>query len=591
MGRDRRSMGVSERGARVRFCWFRSFGGRAGGSPLALVLALVLAGCAGGAEDGTGSEGGGNGDDAGDSNAGSCEAAARSPLLRMSRGDYERTLEELLGARAVEAVASALATLPSDEPPDHDGFAREDQRISDRHIEAWYRVADALATFVAADPDARARAFTACAETSSGKDCLRKGAAGLAEAAFRRPLEADELDEIVADALDFSGDQRYHAVLFRVLMAPDFLYHFENRGTIEAGSLRLTGYELAARLSYHFWGTPPDSELRAAARSGRLHDDAGYRAEVERVFASEKTQLTQAEFFSEWLHLDGGGFARSPRLDILRDGIDTDGLAAAMTREVIDALRYHIDVADHAWSDVLRSPSSFARTANLADLYGVSRWDGSSSPPRFPEGERAGLLTRAALLQTADGSTNPFRRGAFVRRALLCDTVAPPPADLPPDALETPETAAGTSTRTAFENKVDAKECAGCHQQFSALGYALEAYDGLGRHRTREWLVSSTGVDHGHAPLDLEVVPRIDSDDERPTRGVAELVERMIDSGKTDACLAETYLRFTQRRGASSADRCRVQALAERISAGASLAEALREVALQPSFRMRALVD
>ena len=46
-----------------------------------------------------------------------------------------------------------------------------------------------------------------------------------------------------------------------VLLSPDFIYRVE----LGDENGRLTAWELASRLSYHFWNTMPDEELFATA--------------------------------------------------------------------------------------------------------------------------------------------------------------------------------------------------------------------------------------------------------------------------------------------------------------------------------------
>ena len=100
---------------------------------------------------------------------------------------------------------------------------------------------------------------------------------------------------------------------------------------------------------------------------------------------------------------------------------------------------------------------------------------------------RAGILQRAALLASSLEQTNPFHRGAFVRRSILCDPLPQPdPNSLPPGSLDPPPVTDSETTRQRFAAKVDGNGlCQACHGQFSNLGYILEAYDALGRFRTR----------------------------------------------------------------------------------------------------------
>ena len=84
-------------------------------------------------------------------------------------------------------------------------------------------------------------------------------------------------------------------------------------------------------------------------------------------------------------------------------------------------------------ADLLRSNVSVTQSEDLAGLYGIDAWSGSGAYPTFDPAERAGLLQRAALLVSNLEQTNPFHRGALVRRAILCDSLPQPdPNSLPP---------------------------------------------------------------------------------------------------------------------------------------------------------------
>ena len=78
-----------------------------------------------------------------------------------------------------------------------------------------------------------------------------------------------------------------------LLMSPRFVNHLELDGTPIAGradDLALDPYEIASRLSYTFWQTLPDDALLAAAADGSLATDAGFAAQLDRVFADPRTQ-------------------------------------------------------------------------------------------------------------------------------------------------------------------------------------------------------------------------------------------------------------------------------------------------------------
>src|SRR6185295_1442655 len=72
-------------------------------------------------------------------------------------------------------------------------------------------------------------------------------------------------------------------------------------------------------------------------------------------------------------------------------------------------------------TELMTTNVSVTKSADLAHLYGVAPWSGSGDYPTLPAGTRAGLLQRAALLVSNLEQTNPFHRGALIRRSLLCD--------------------------------------------------------------------------------------------------------------------------------------------------------------------------
>lgn len=510
-----------------------------------------------------------------------------APLTRLSRAEYERTLRAIFGDAPVDAIGAELAVIPEDDPEGEIAFARVDQRLSYQHIDGQYRIADALAQTISGDSAMRG-AIAPCATDAVDGDCLRTFAQNLLRSAYRHEPSDEEIDRATDAAGDFSGFEQLHAVLFVTLMAPDFLYRFENRGETNDNDRvqDLTAYEIATRLSYHFWGEPPDDELMRAAADGELNDESGYAAQVDRLFDDPRTERTMLQFFDEWLHIERGELIDGPRLGVLADGMDTSGLAGEMQEEVRDLLRWHL-ANDGSWHDVLTSQQSFARTDRLAMIYGADVWDGESAPPTLPAAERSGLLTRAGMLYTSDGSTNPFRRGAFLRREVLCDHVSPPPNDLPPDALTPPPVLENQTTREAFTAKVENEPCSSCHAQFSPLGYAMESYDGLGRFRTEEWLVSTMGDDRGFAPIDASAVPRVELNDVTPTANAVELSQRIADSPKATQCLTAQYFRFTFRREEEGYDECVIDSLARRVEDGMTLRDALRAIAMEPAFRTR----
>jgi hypothetical protein len=261
-----------------------------------------------------------------------------------------------------------------------------------------------------------------------------------------------------------------------------------------------------------------------------------------------------------------------------------------MVREIRDLTDLYTWTRQGTITDLLTSDLSVTRSADLARLYGVPVWSGSGDYPRFTDGSRRGLLQRSALLVSSLEQTNPFHRGAFIRRALLCDNLPQPdPNSLPPGSLDPPPPSTAMTTRQRFQAKVEGNGlCQTCHGSFSNLGYVMEAYDSLGRFRTMEKVFDEqTGALLATLPLDTNTVPQVILGDMRPVTGPAELNQRVIESGKVEACLSANYFRYAWRRepARDSADACAYEAMRNSLASGGALAAAFRGLATATGFR------
>jgi hypothetical protein len=389
-----------------------------------------------------------------------------------------------------------------------------------------------------------------------------------------------------------------------LLMSPRFVNHLELEGTPVAGRqdlLALGPYEIAARLSYTFWQTLPDDALLAAAADGSIATDAGFAAALDRVFADARTKQTLWQFWNEWLHLETftGFSSERPAFMALSAGENLGVAGHDHYRDMVQEIRDLTEL--YTWTrpqgtlrDLLTSDLSVTRSADLAHLYGVPAWTGSGDYPRFSAGApRAGILQRAALLVSSLEQTNPFHRGAFVRRSILCDPLPQPdPNTLPPGSLDPPPVTATQTTRQRFAMKIAGNNlCLSCHTQFADLGYILESFDALGRFRASEKVFDEqTGRQLADLPLDTTGVARVALTDATLVSGPADLNARIVASGKVDACLSGNYFRYALRRepGTDSRDACLQQQLATDLGKpDVGIAQVWKRLAADASFRQR----
>jgi len=468
-----------------------------------------------------------------------------TPLHRLNRVELTNTLTDLFGADAAKSI-----------PPGADakiqGFDSNAAvlTLSETTIDSLRRMAEAVAGAV---PLA---SLGACASGAGERACAQQRIEATAPRVLRRPLAAGELDALLGSwdevraREDATGATR--AVLQRLLMSPDFLYHVE----IGDGSGRLTGHELASRLSYLLWETMPDAEGFNVAASGQLATEAGITKEIERLLADPRADRMFQRFFGLWADVDK--LASLTKDEAVYPGFgDLRGpMNEEFTRFVGDVL-----ARDGTVPELLSSRSTFV-DAKLAELYGVPAPGSGFAKVDLP-GTRAGLLTQGAFL-ALHGKANkssPILRGVFVLERVLCAPVPPPPPGL---ANAAAAVITDTTTREYFHTLTSPASCAGCHEKINPIGFAFEGFDGVGRART---------TDNGF-PVDTRGA--ITSGDSRgEVSGAAELAQKLANSETVRTCMAANWFRSRYRRAEGPADPAIVTAISAALGGGGNRIRAL----------------
>src|SRR5262249_34714777 len=83
-----------------------------------------------------------------------------------------------------------------------------------------------------------------------------------------------------------------------MLQSPAFLYLFET-GTPETDRVKLTGYEVASRLSFFLAGSTPTDALLTAAENGELDTADGVRSHATALLQEPGTGPALSSFFDE----------------------------------------------------------------------------------------------------------------------------------------------------------------------------------------------------------------------------------------------------------------------------------------------------
>jgi hypothetical protein len=100
---------------------------------------------------------------------------------------------------------------------------------------------------------------------------------------------------------------------------------------------------------------------------------------------------------------------------------------------------------------------------------------------------RGGLLPMAVFLtKNAPGlRTSPVKRGNWVVRRLLGETIPAPPATVPELPADEAKLGELTLREVLARHRAD-KSCAACHERFDGIGLAFEGYGPVGERRTKD---------------------------------------------------------------------------------------------------------
>ena len=128
-----------------------------------------------------------------------------------------------------------------------------------------------------------------------------------ADQAYRRPLRPEEANELrslyrILREEELGHEEAIRFLMARVLVSPEFLYRAETPG----GGTKPTpvsDWELASRLSYFFWSSLPDTELRELAAAGTLHNPDVLSSQARRMLQDDRIRRLATEFGCQWLHV------------------------------------------------------------------------------------------------------------------------------------------------------------------------------------------------------------------------------------------------------------------------------------------------
>ena len=499
--------------------------------------------------------------------AGEVGALGAQVMHRLNRTEYRNTVRDLLGT-----VIDPAESFPADDVSlGFDNIAQV-LSVSPLQFELYEQAAADLAVEVLTGGGRDAVVFCDATDASCRDDIFRT----LTSRAWRRPATDAEVARLqrlfdVAQSEGEGVEQGLELAIRGVLLSPHFIYRPElDDDPSSAEPHPLNDYELASRLSYFLWSSMPDDALFQAAADGRLRDDGGLRAEVDRMLSDPKSDALIDNFAGQWL-----------RIRALDDHVpdyaafpEWDGALQSAMRE--EAKRFFSDFlrGDVGMNEFLLTDFTYLND-RLAAHYGLP-FDLGSELERVslgPTDSRFGLLTLGALLTVTSTPTrtSPVKRGVWILEQLLCAEPPPPPPGV--EGLPENDMSSG-SLRAQLERHRADPACASCHNLMDPLGLGLEQYDGIGAYRTE---------DQGFA---IDASGRlIDGQTFGDAREMAALIQ---DDERFDVCVVEKLFTYALGRPPSASEHPFLEAIAKSFAqSGSDLPELIKLIVTSEPFRTR----
>ncbi|MBK8254701.1 MAG: DUF1592 domain-containing protein [Polyangiaceae bacterium] len=428
-------------------------------------------------------------------------------------------------------------------------------------------LANILPTDLPTDPQAKKQAFL----TAFGKRALR------------RPLTSDELGQFgkvfdAAPALDQGADPFIAGVRLTIeafLQSPYFVYRPE-LGFVPRpdGTIALSDYEVATRLSYALWGTMPDDQLFSAADAGKLTSPSGVEAEAKRLLADPRARETLVSFHDQLY--DAEQYIAIDKSVTAYPNFDP-AIGPDMRKELSMFVDHVLFTEGGGLAELLTSRTTFVN-ARLAEVYGLPTsglTNETFTQVDLPEAERSGLLTRVGFLAWKGTKSQPdsILRGVFINRRILCQELGDPPAAAMGAMLG--DEATNREKVTTLTGKGTCGET--CHGKYiNPAGFALEHYGALGEYRTE---------DNGFPINAADTFPF--ESGAKSYNGAAEFSQIAADEEQTHRCYTRFWLEYLYGRDRKTEDAALIAKVADVSQNGGSVTDLVVALVTSPSFLSR----
>ncbi len=441
-------------------------------------------------------------------------------VWRLSAQQYANATRDLLALTASPTVESSTDGVSA-----YALFSDVALTVGDSFLfSGFYQTAENIVTQIAP----RIPQIASCMTGDTHTGCAMRFAQTFGQRAFRRPLEAGEVTNLMkvynsvcpAPSTSCATPTEFNSAISlmveALILSPSFLYRTElGPETLAVGAAgTLTPYEVATQLGFLFLNSTPDVLLmQAAAKTGAegLDSPDGISAQVTRLLELPATKANLTTVMTNWFSLGQLTDKTTKDSALLAPLGAADRDQAAIANELLVSGQQF--VTDTLWTnptgkitDLLTSQKVFVNR-RLATLYGLP-FTGTATgfmAATWPADQpRIGLLSQPSFLWavSAPSENSIVKRGQFIHNDVICQDALPPPIPLnTPSAMDVIDC---KNTGTACDSEIfksDARMapgavCAGCHAQMDPYARVLQNFGPIGNYRT---------VDERGRPIDTSV--------------------------------------------------------------------------------------
>lgn len=450
-----------------------------------------------------------------------------SQARRLTREELQNTLEDLLHVRIRSDVTNSRLHVIPDTIVEkffaagvvgESGFSNDAKTLSGEPIDVqtYARCFSLVLSLLDGDASARKRLFGTDSlplnlTTERAAHIVRE----FGRAAFRRAL-TDQERTAFFDVYDSASKTRpsfqaMKSTFLAVLLSPMFLYRLEE--PVTKVSL-VSDDELAVRLAYFLWSSPPDDELLDLATEGELGDPVVLTGQVRRMLADPRRIALSENLGGEWF--DYKQLRQKSSVDKRSDKMA--GFYRTQYEEAVllfdSLLRYDQEIfriVDADWAFLNRHQSNIYQLKTertkldaTEELPPVSlhfrsgdrkvrqgNYEYKHAPlemVQVNDVDRVGFLTLGPTLTvtSTENRTSPIRRGVWVLERILGKHFVVP--DDVPD-LQLSQDKAKQQQLDLTPNEIlklhsSQDGCVSCHQFIDPIGFGLEQFDPLGIRRS-----------------------------------------------------------------------------------------------------------